>query len=380
MPFSGRSKKLMLNKKRVLFITHDTSLYGASRSLQTLIRNLRDVEVDLVIRRRFFRKNDLEQVRSFFGSNVRSIHEFHLPFDPSYIGKNASKLILKLTKMLWLKDAASIYHFIKSNDYDYIHLNSLVLHDIINSDFKFIIHIRDIFDGSNLKAIKSLEMAAGVIYIDEATEKPFRNLPLKNSIVLNNPFDMQHLSAINIEEIYTKVKIQGGKTIFSIIGKVVKIKGVDLVIKAFKQVINKDAILLVVGDGGDKHFLNYCKDLAKEDSRIEFYGEEPNIENVYLVSDYILRADPQFCIGRTIYEGLYAGCHVIMPGDEADKEKIFEIEKFSDKISVYTPGSVAAMAKVLQLKASVKITNRAFDSNVAAYINKFSNFINKSIY
>lgn len=364
---------MLQKRKKALFITHDVSFYGASRSLQQIIRNLEDTDIDLIVRKRFLGSHDLKALRFFFGDKINVVKEFCLPFDPCYQGKDASKAMLALHKIRWQQNAQNLYTFIKSGKYDYIHINSLVLHPIIKREQPFILHVREILDHPNEAVFRSLMDAHGVIFIDNATKKPFQHLQLRNSLVLNNPFDMRGIDSPHFQE-WVGNSFYKDKVVFSIIGNVAPIKGVDISIQAFRNVKTKDALLLIVGKGNDE-YLKYCKKLAGEDSRIIFYGEESEIEKIYALSDYIVRCDPQFCVGRTVYEGLYAGCEVMMPGTEDNKNSLYEAEKFMDSITMYPPQDIKALSIIIADKSSVKLKKRKAGTNIATQIKLFSNFV-----
>lgn len=355
-------------------MTHDVSLYGASRSLQTLLANLEDTDIDLAIKKRFFRNRDLGEIKSFYGGKVNQVREFYFPLPDCYKGSEINKFVVGLNYAFWQSNAKAFYDFIKENEYDYVHLNSLVLYPLIRADLPFFIHIREILNGSELAVTEALRRATGVIFIDEATYAPFSKLDAASGVVLNNPFDMCHLKLLDTRALTSKYDVKS-KTVFSIIGSVAEVKGVDLAIKAFRKVTNKDALLLIVGKGLNAAYVNHCRELAAGDTRIIFYGEEAEIGKIYAVSDYILRCDPQFCIGRTVYEGLYAGCNVIIAGEERNKKDIFEHEKFSQSIFLYPPLDVERLSELMNERAGQKVQSRNFSTNIHAHIRQFDQFI-----
>ncbi|WP_162052398.1 glycosyltransferase [Pontibacter pamirensis] len=368
----------MSKRKKALFVTHDVSLYGASRSLQTLLTNLEDVDVDLVVKKRLKGKWDLNEINAFFNKKAKLIKEFHLPHPGIYKGSEWKDYRIKLNDLLWKSNSKAFYKFIQANDYDFIHLNSIVLHQLIRKELPAFIHIREIFNGSQTSVFDSLRNARGVIFIDEATEEPFKDLKLQNSTILNNPFDMRHLHEVVNSDLIQKHSLEG-KTVFSIIGSVAPVKGVELAIRAFKEVKCENAVLLIVGKSNNEAYIKLCKELAGNDLRIIFYGEEADIGKIYAMSDYIIRCDPQFCVGRTVYEGLYAGCHVILPGHEHNREALFDLDRFTDSITLYPPQDTDILAKVIEKKSHQKIFDRNFSTNIPSHLQQFNQFISEKL-
>ncbi len=357
-----------------MFVTHDVGLYGASRSLQTLLSNLEDTDIDLAVKKRFFRSRDLDAVKAFYGDRVQHVREFYFPLPDCYQGSESNSFVVGLNQVFWQSNAQAFYDFIRKNEYDYVHLNSLVLYQLIRPGLPFFIHIREILKGNERAVAEGLQKAIGVIFIDDTTAAPFRGLSSGNTITLNNPFDMRPLKYLEISDIREKYNLDN-KTVFAIIGSVSEVKGVDLAIKAFREVRHPDALLLIVGKGQNKAYLSRCHELAQADPRIVFYGEEAEIGKIYAVSDYILRCDPQFCIGRTVYEGLYAGCNVIMPGEDSDKSEIYDFENFAENIMLYPPLHCERLTETIEACATQKVIHRQFSTNIGAHLAQFNQFI-----
>ena len=359
---------------KALFITPYTY---QSRSLQTHILNSDNLEIDLIINKKIIGQNhNVKYVIDYYKDKIKNFYQFCLPLDYVYLGKPdklSFKIGAKIKKIFEFLDNRKINKIIQEGNYDFIYLNSLILHSLISEDFCFIIHVREIFDDSNNSVFDSLKKAKGVIFIDDATQKPFTELVIKNKIVLNNPFQMKR--QIDNELIKLPINIDWKKkVIFSIIGRIERIKGVSQVIESFKEV-KKDNILLLIVGTGEEDYSNYCRDLARNDNRIIFYGNEENIQIIYDICDYIIRGDPHQCIGRTIYEGLFSGCHVIIPG--SNPEIVFEYEQFRDKIHFYLPNDKQTLINQITSHSNKKIMQREYLSNVDKYRKKFNDFVTK---
>src|SRR5512139_2463006 len=363
--------------KQALFITHDTSHYGASRSLQLLLGRYRGAEVDLLVQRPVGRKPDQVELRARFGGRIRNIYGAYLPFDPCYqYGRKELRwrIALKLYDLLLRsRDRKRVAGIIDAGNYDFIHLNSLVLNPLIDRGHRFILHMRDVYDGSNPAAVEQVRKASGVIFIDEATRAPFRDVPLRRSIVLNNPFDMSGVAAYRDFRPSVPDLDPSRHTVFSVIGVASEQKGTGFIIRTFLKLRNDDARLLVVG-GREADALAGYRRLASGDRRVIFWGEEKDIAKVYAISDYVLRGEAFPCIGRTVYEGLYAGCRVIVPGDRSAPPPMFEMDAFSGSIHFYRPRNEQELLALFERLSGDTVRDRLLRSNLDAYVRDFTAF------
>jgi glycosyltransferase involved in cell wall biosynthesis len=364
--------------KKVLVVTHDAGNYGASRSLQLLVNHWDDAMIDLIVARRLLGGFPMCDIRRRFHTNVRRILKFHLPLDYCYRGKPGPPVVLRLYRrvlqVLWRANEARFARIVQEGGYDLVHFNSLVLHELISDRYPCTVHIREIFDGSSSSAIRSLQKARGVIFIDEATRQSFSGVPLPPSVVLNNPIDMTPLSSYSPADAARPDLDPGVHTVFAVIGRITSDKGTDFIIRSFRKVRADHARLVVVG-GGDRSFVARTRRAASGDRRIIFWGEEPDILKIYRVSDYILRGEPYPCIGRTVYEGLYAGAHVIIPGTPDTFHGLFERDRFTDRVHLYAPRDEQELTATLQVCAGTKPRSRAFSSNVEEHVRWFREFV-----
>jgi hypothetical protein len=361
-----------------LFITHDTSTYGASRSLSLLLRHYRGAKFDLLVQRPLRGFHDEFPLRAHFGPAVGRIFQAYLPFDACYQYARPGILSALSRKayncLLWGRDRTKVADIIDNGGYDFIHLNSLVLHPLISGRHPFILHMRDVYDGSNAQAVQNVQQAAGVIFIDEATRAPFRDIRLKASIILNNPIDMTGVATFAGLEPHREGLDVAHNTVFSVIGVVSEAKGTGFIVRTFLQHRDDRSRLLIVG-GRERTAIAAYRRLAKDDNRIIFWGEERDIEKIYAMSDYVLRGEAFPCIGRTVYEGLYAGCRVIVPGDPVSPPPMFEFDQYSKAISFYRPRNTADLLRLFDACGGTKASPRRFRSNINEYIIRFSEFV-----
>jgi len=368
----------MAKKYKSLFITHDVGNYGASKSLQLLLRHYEEARVGLIVQKALRRKHDLDSLKTDFGRNVESVRDFFLPFDFCYKRRPKWSFHHFLQKCfvetLWRCSMGNLYEYIEFGGYDFIHLNSLVLHQIIDDRYAFFIHTREIYDGANPAVYDSLCRAKGIIFIDGDAFRPFAGRKLPDYIILNNPFDMTPLSGYTPEKLGRRYAGLAECTVFSLLGRIEEEKGVDFIIRCFKETGGAKARLLIVGDG-ERQYVKKCRDIAGSDKRIIFWGEEPDIFGIYRVSDYILRGEAFRCIGRTIYEGLYSGCSVIVPAEQSDGNHMFEYGKFRDSIYFYPPRDHAKFISLVNDLSKSKVIDRVYRTNVPEYVAAFDGFV-----
>jgi glycosyltransferase involved in cell wall biosynthesis len=368
---AGGGEESSSRPKKILIDTHSLKVGGAERSLRELVRNLDGVVCDLVVP--WWSRRSDDEIHEMFGPSLRRVERAWLPFDLCYRGRPPMHRAIHryLGAWLWRLSRRRLDARIARERYDAIHLNSVVLHPMVSARLPFIVHVREIVDVHRARVARSLAAARGVIFIDRATQAPFSSLETPFT-VMNNPFAMR-TSPVPDDAAARLKADQADVTVFAIIGMLIPAKGVDRVIRAFRGVGRPNARLLVVGRGRDRSRLER---LARGDDRIVFWGEDPEIDRVYALTDYVIRGEATFAVGRTIYEGLYAGSEVIVPAGPEDE--VFDRERFAGRMHVYTPGDEEALRAVMERLAGRKISRQPPLSNVEDYVERFLLFLQES--
>ena len=386
-----------MNKIKCLFVSHVllTNIYGASTSLRTFLQNQKFLDIDLVLPLYIFNifkwPKLIRQNLRILPATINKVYFFPLPWSRCYEGSQTSrKAVVAYTVSnivaYFFKPILKLY--LKQPKYKFIYLNSVSLDSLTSTQYKTLVHVRNVIsDQSPLlsQTINNLRKAAGLIFIDERTYDSFKKHNMNRSYpaecIINNPFDMSYVRHIRQKKQLGKKTSslqRHKKKVFAIIGAVGEIKGVDFVIKAFLKTKPKCAKLLIIGSGNIT-YLNYCKSIAANAQSIEFFGElNPNaIMEIYARSDYIIRGDPDFRIGRTIYEALYAGCKVILPGENSDIKMDAELTGFSNQIIFYKPRDVDSLGEILIEAAAIndKCSYSGPTSNLSEHCRKIQGFI-----
>ncbi|MFD1629016.1 hypothetical protein [Pseudopedobacter beijingensis] len=367
---------------KLVFVTNDISYYGASRSLRSLIKGLQEVygnsiDIYLVIPKRLKSKNDFNAISLWFGVPVPKIHEFCLPFYNNYKGKLESYYHV-LFNLKWKINKKKFYGFLKKERFDFIQLNSLTLLDVANSGFPMVLHVRETInelDKSSYIQYKLKELRK-IIFIDGTTNSALEKFELPEKCILNNPFSMKELAYVkSSKELIFLQDLCAGKTVFSLIGKIHKDKGTEFFLNAFKQIEEDNKILLIKG-GGNANYVKYLKSIAP--SNAVFLDAGPNVENLYLISDYIVRGEEFPCIGRTTFEALYAGLGVILPGNENYYlEHLNDYSRFGKSVYTYNPRDTHELISLVQMLKPIDKFDKKLLSNIPEYVKQFFDFIKK---
>lgn len=377
---------------KVLFIDNHVGFYGAQKSLLSFLENEKDWDKTIIYPKPilFQKFPEFETLKIKLENQGVKVFQFYLPLYKKYKGapETLRFAIANLVRnFLWKVFQWRLKRFIAKEKFDMIHLNSLTLFEIADETSNFFMHVRELLQENSDKNrfVENFKKLKGVVFIDEATKNQFDNISRLNYIILENPIDMTGVKeyAKKREELKSRYGIKNQKSIIiSIIGKIREFKGVDRVIKAFNKFAkDSDAYLLVVGSG-DKWYVDECKAIA-ESEKILFLGEEPEIEKIYAISDIIVRGEPEFCLGRTVYEGLYAGCLAIQPGSKEDIDKHTELKKFENRIFLYRPGNeddlLNALRRAREFLSSRSETDRFYFSNAETYAKRLKEFFTNNL-
>lgn len=357
-----------------LFIIHTVNMTGGgSQSIRRLIRNLNE-EIDLLLPENASVSNGV--LKKFYGKNVRKIYRLNLPFRQSTHGikldwnkENIKRWIRRESK--YLKDKKKIYDLIRANHYQFVHLNSYVLYPLLTSQLPMYIHIREVFEGNILTRVfvhRKLRKARGVIFIDFVARKAIGTCN-KKELVLNNPFNQTGVLNVDRPETCRRFQLSEDRTIFAFVSASAdKVKGQDYVIDEFRRAGCKKSELLIVGGGRSKEYRHV--------PGVHFLGCIENMEQIYAITDFVIRGDMMFATGRTTFEALYSGCTVMIPGEKAsDKEKFFEYEKFCDRVLFYKSRKKDALANLIKTVDGKKKEKCLGLSNETEYVRQFLQFV-----
>lgn len=100
---------------------------------------------------------------------------------------------------------------------------------------------------------------------------------------------------------------------------------------------------------------------------------------LYKIADYVMRAEEYFCIGRTLYEGLYSGDAIIIQGNREDIKSISHYKDFEEKIFFYQPRNEESLLLLLQQLSKKKIVKGEASTTAPLYAKEFNGFVQKIV-
>lgn len=369
---------------KALFIIHcQDPIYGASRSVSTLIRNL-DADVDIIFP--FKIKSDgitKTQIKKYYGNRIKNVWFLPQPERLTVAIKELATIhkVKSIVKEILYYLCLYKYNKIFSKgNYDFIHINSVTLYSMLNKKLPMYIHVREIVQSERSILHKSFEkkmnMAKGIIFIDQECRKSCQGL-IAPQIVLVNPFDQTSVGMINREVVGSKYQLDSQKTIYAVIGNIFPIKGVDFIVEAFIEANLENAILLIIGrDTNNDGYEEKVKKLAIGRENIRFLGEVEQMDELYSLIDFVVRGDPVPSAGRTVFESLYSGAGAILAGDRTENLSSLCVDQdMGQRVFFYLPRKRSDLVNVFIKTDGIKYMNRKYSSNLKEYIEKFMEFV-----
>ena len=372
---------------KALFIIHcQDPLYGASRSVGNLIRNL-DADVDLLFPIKLKRDGITpEQIRTFYGSRVR--HVGYLP-QPARLTALADPVSLRHHVKSWVKDILYLLalpryrQLYRKGQYDLIHLNSVTLYPMLQARWPMFLHVRETLRSRqnlwNRRLPERLKQAHGLFYISEECRAacPQTTAP---GLVLVNPYDQTRVQAVDRQAALARFGLKGTETVYAIIGNIIPAKGVDFAISAFREAALENAVLLVVGiDPNREGYERRVRAEAQADARIRFLGELEDMDPVYRITDYVVRADRAPGAGRTVFESLYSGGGVILMGNREENLPSLGLPaELEANVIFYPVRDQQALSRAFQQTQHHRFEQRAYRTNIPQYVEAFQTFVFKN--
>ncbi len=380
---------------RILFITHDVGVYGAAQSLGLLIKALLDngfvakEEIFILYSKSFIKK---QIVKSKIINDIVNKKTVLLPISGVYKGYCESplkNLKNKLRNIVALFSSfITIRKQIKECVPDIVHLNSITLWPlllVIPEKHKTIIHVREIFNHKTNKVVKylfkkALSRAYRIIAIDKMARNSLEEITDKVEI-LNNPFDMGK-ARISREEYYKDLKKNADgnmhKKIIALIGRIQPIKGHMFFLDLADAFLDKEGtVFWIIGSSKRSEYSSLVTERAKITRNVKILGESEDMDVIYPMIDVVVRCEEYLPLGRTVFEGYYAGCSVLIPAGENDDTS--EVEPFLNKgIWTYKPQNIVDLIGKVELiiqENSTLLHNRP-TGNMKQYAHKFMTIIN----
>jgi glycosyltransferase involved in cell wall biosynthesis len=310
--------------ERVAFITHTLDSGGAATSfcLQLLCSDINPSE-HLFIHPKFNRTNGYREVLQ----NMQN-YEWVLPF--AWIFKGAApgayRKFYRMAMEAWsaIRFDLQYNRVLKKEGIKIVYLNSMTLYFILPflpRSMKKVIHIRESFDDSyeSKFAIGVIKKHADVIIaIDRGVATPFADVAHKVRIV-PNPVDMTSSRILHDsqKQLKSEAGIPDTSTVVAIVAPVGKQKGHDFLLDVLRREAPDEVIYLLAGgleSGKDTSLLDELKTFKN----VKYEGFVTDVHPIYAMADIVIRCEDYLPIGRTAWEGLYAGIPVLLPTRSSD--------------------------------------------------------------
>lgn len=285
----------------------------------------------------------------------------------------------------WFTSPWILYQLFKAAP-DVIHLNSLVLSDFLlllrfYRNFKkvaIVSHVREMLKPSLSAWQKFLILTCDhFVFIDKAVQMRFASAvgASVNFDIVQNPFKGSAVSG----DLPAGLVVDSEKKVFAMAGRIEEGKGVLEICRAFNALSSDAAVLVIVG-GGSPSFLDELASLVRIGAgRIIYLGEVKNLQESGFFGrvDFLLRGEPFFCTGRTVYEALYSGGQAILPGAEKNLDEDDILASFKTSVRFYTPNDFAGLSSTIE--DLLKSDQISAPKNIRSNYDEYSNFLN-SIY
>ncbi len=115
----------------------------------------------------------------------------------------------------------------------------------------------------------------------------------------------------NASQIHKEFNIHEDKKIFLFVGRVVQEKNVRMLLEAFSLSDNENSVLLIVGDGDDRKYLEDRAKVLNIDDKVIFTGTRRDTERFYREADFFMLPSYYESFGNVILESLASGTPVI---------------------------------------------------------------------
>lgn len=382
---------------KIVFFSHDAELYGASRSLITLIKGLqaRGIECLVVVPYRgplveFIKENNIDYFLFYYPS------WFYKPIEVPFVEyfKRVLKFVFQTTRFLWHKNLNAKlkgYDLFVSNTSS-IPTGALLAMKLGKPHVWYIRELVELHYGFKYILGKKF-----FLYLIDKTK-----LRLFNSAFVMNYY-LQQLTHKNVNEvihngIYPKEKFgecltdykasalrQDGTFVFSLIGFIHAGKGQMQAVDAMVSVVQefKHAKLLIVGSGESAQLQQYINDKGMN-AYVILTGYLPDVREIFLQSHCLLNCARYEAFGRTTVEAMAYSLPVI-GNNSAGTAEIIQHNHTGLLYNNTTEDLIACMKKLISDPAFARVLgtqgwHEAYEKyNVERYVEKFSDFITKHV-
>ena len=334
---------------KVAFLTHTTRYGGAAISQRTVLEYLfENYLVDPTDCILAIPHGEPLGVYSSIASRMNTV-SWQLPF--SLVFKGAPDNIRIRVSSLYKEIRAIIgtirYNTVlKREGVTHIHLNSSVfwcMLPFLPKQMKKIIHIRELMKdtlAAKLAIWTINRYADTILAISQQTAQPF-----PRAIIIENPYDMRRARQCrNIRDaLKRQFDVPPDVFVVSVIAEVSEGKGHRFLEEVLQQLGGRKDILVI--SAGAVASVDLFNSLTRY-KQFRYLGERESVDELYAISDVILRCEQYLPLGRTVYEGIYAGCTIAVPLSRWDDTHEI-LPYLGEQIFVYAGGNAGSCLECL---------------------------------
>lgn len=333
---------------KVMLVSHVSpdSIYGAGSSLRQHMRLLHTHQLTLlspVHKRAESVAADVEVNRVFspVTYNNDAAHSFFRVWALSLFSRVA----------FWITSPWILFQLFRSAP-DIVHLNSLVLSDFflllrfyrLFRRVSIVSHVREMLKPSLSSWQKFLISTCDhFVFIDKAVQLRFLSSvgAPKNADIVQNPFQ----GAVEPVGNPAGLVVDPQKRVFAMAGRIENGKGVLEICRVFNELGSDAAVLVIVGGGAPSCLEELSALVSSSAGRIIYLDEVKNLQETGFFGrvDFLIRGEPFFCTGRTVYEALYSGAQVILPGHQNNLDEDGILAGFRDSVRFYAPNDFSGL-------------------------------------
>ena len=158
------------------------------------------------------------------------------------------------------------------------------------------------------------------------------------------------------------------------VGRLKHVKGYDILIDAFGQIPDKNAQLVLIGDGSEKESLKNLVKHRRIENRVHFVGHQNDVSNWLAALDIYVNSSRSEGMSQSIVEAMSIGLPIVA-SDVGDAKRMLLREPKSSGV-ICDPNEPSAMAQVIQsLVADTTLRNELGRNSLACHRNYYTESI-----
>ena len=175
-------------------------------------------------------------------------------------------------------------------------------------------------------------------------------------------------------EIRNQLRIKADAVMVGSVGRLEHVKGYDILIDAFGQIPDKNAQLVLIGDGSEKESLKNLVKHRRIENRVHFVGHQNDVSNWLAALDIYVNSSRSEGMSQSIVEAMSIGLPIVA-SDVGDAKRMLLREPKSSGV-ICDPNEPSAMTQVIQsLVADTTLRNELGRNSLACHRNYYTESI-----